>query len=609
MKNAILLFALLLISTFAFAQGGAPRKFNYQAVPRSANGELLPANSTVNVQFSISEDGPTVIKYVEEHSVTVGQYGVINAQVGDGAACGLLPHNFESLDWSKHSYFLAIAVDLNNDGVFNNDEKFPASQLLSVPYALYAEKSGSTVSNDPKNGNGGGTPEATITGSGTTNYLPKFTGASTIGNSSLYQSSTGKIGIGTTTPQGNLHIQGGELVLGNGGERFNMTLRTDGKMAFEANGTTGDNTLVIDDDGDKSVNIGTATPVAGYKLHVVGKAKFDTGVFFGSVEGFTDGGINQIACNSDIRPTVHNVNSLGTTDKRWHTIYGNNGRFATGLGVGQIGTINATLDVLGDIRTGNGTKYITIDGSNSDLTIKGVGDNMQLYTGSGKHLLLQSSSGAGTVGIGMTPTDEVYKLRVAGKAKFDTGVYFGSVESFTDGGSNQIATNSTIRPTTDNLRSLGTSAFRWKDVWAVDGTINTSDRRLKKDIQPINYGLTELMQLNPVSFLWNQEGMDRERRLGFIAQELQPILKEVVRTEEIVSDPTTKKDSWAPTTRLGVAYTEIIPVAVKAIQEQQVIIEAQKAEIQKLQSELAAMRSSVDEIKTMVTALKASSNK
>ncbi len=598
MKNAIFLFACLLISTFVFAQGGAPHKFNYQAVPRSAAGELLPANASVQVQFSISEDGPTAVKYVEEHSVTVGQSGVISAQVGDGVASGFQPHDFASLDWSKHSYFLAIAVDMNNDGEFSTDEQFPASQLLSVPYALYAEKSGTSVSSDPGKDNNSDSPD------GTANYIPKFTGTSTIGNSNIYQTTAGNIGIGTTLPSGNLHIQGGELVLGNGGERFNMKLRTDGKMAFEANGTTGDNTLVIDDDGDKSVNIGTATPIAGFKLHVVGKAKFDNGVFFGSAEGFTDGGTNQIAANADIRPTTHNLFTLGTSDKRWHTVYGNNGRFATGLGVGQVGTINAILDVLGDIRTGDGNKYITLNGADSDLTIKGVGDNMQLYTGSGNHLLLQSSSGAGTVGIGLTPTNEDYKLRVAGKAKFDTGVYFGTVESFTDGGANQIATNSTIRPATDNLRSLGTSTYRWKDVWAVDGTINTSDRRLKKDIQPIGYGLTELMKLNPVSFLWNQEGMDRERRLGFIAQELQPILKEVVRTEEIVSDPSTKQDHWATTQRLGVAYTEIIPVAVKAIQEQQQIIEAQKQALEAMKSEMAAMKTDVAALKAMVEAAK-----
>lgn len=598
MKNSLLLFALLFVSTFAFAQGGAPRKFNYQAIPRNAAGELLPANTTVQVQFSLSEDGATAVRYVEEHSVNVGPFGVINAQVGDGTASGLLPHDFESLDWGQHSYFLAIAVDLNNDGEFSTDEKFPASQLLSVPYALYAEKAGGNISIEPGK-NTGGDPE------GTANYIPKFTGTTTIGNSNIYQTTAGKVGIGTTVPSGNLHVQGGEFVLGNGTERFNMTLRADGKMAFEANGSTGDNTLVIDDDGDKSVNIGTATPVAGYKLHVVGKAKFDTGVFFGSVEGFWDGGTSQIATNATLRPLNHNTLDLGTSDKGWHNIFSNNARFKTSLAVGPVsGNPLAVLDVLGDIRTGNGTKYITVDGSNSDLMIKGVGDNMQLFTGGGKHLLLQSSSGAGTVGIGLTPTNEDYKLRVAGKAKFDTGVFFGSVESFTDGGANQIATNSTIRPSTDNLRSLGTSTYRWKDVWAVDGTINTSDRRLKKDIQPINYGLTELMKLNPVSFLWNQEGMDRERRLGFIAQELQPVLKEVVRTEEIVSDPTTKQDRWATTTRLGVAYTEIIPVTVKAIQEQQQIIEAQKQDIKNLQNDLASLKADMAALKALVEASK-----
>lgn len=594
MKNALLLFALLFVATFTFAQTGAPRKFNYQAVPRTASGELLPANTQVNVQFLLSQDGAASVAYAEEQTLTVGPNGVINAQIGGGTATNGYAHQFEAIDWGRHSYFLAVAVDLNDDGIFDETEKFPASQLLSVPYALYAEKTGSnTVAIDAKTGNGGD-PE------GTANYIPKFTGTSTIGNSVMYQTTAGKVGIGTTSPSGHLHVQGGEFVLGNGNERFNMTLRSDGKMAFEANGSTGDNTLVIDDDGDKSVNIGTATPIAGFKLHVAGKAKFDNGVYFGTTEGLSDGGAKQIACNSDFRPTQHNTYTLGTNEKRWHNIYSNHGRINGSLGVGQTGDINAVLDVIGDIRTGNGTKYITLNGAESDLTIKGVGDNMQVYTGSGNHLLLQSSSQAGTVGIGFTPTNDDYKLRVAGKAKFDDGVYFGSVESFSDGGSYQIATNATIRPSTDNLRSLGTSTFRWKDVWAVDGTINTSDRRLKKDIQPINYGLNDLMKLNPVSFLWDQEGMDRERRLGFIAQELQPVLKEVVRTEELVSDAVTKQDSWKPTTRLGVAYTEIIPVTVKAIQEQQQIIQQQAKEIENLKAELASLKNDVQTIKALL---------
>ena len=47
-----------------------------------------------------------------------------------------------------------------------------------------------------------------IDGSGTTNYIPKFTGTSTIGNSVLYESSS-KIGIGTTSPLNTLHVNSG----------------------------------------------------------------------------------------------------------------------------------------------------------------------------------------------------------------------------------------------------------------------------------------------------------------------------------------------------------------------------------------------------------------
>jgi len=611
MKQLVLLLTILSFSTLALAQSGAPRKFNYQAVPRTASGELLPANTTVQVQFSISEDGPNAVKYVEEHSVTVSQHGVVNALVGDGTASGLQPHDFAGLDWSKHSYFLAVAVDLNHDGTFDNDEKFPASQLLSVPYALYAEKSGSAAGGK----NGSGADNATIDGTGTLNFLPKFTGTSSIGNSAIFQSPAGNIGINTTTPEGNLHVQGGKMVLGNGGERFNIALRADGKVAFEANGTTNDSTLVIDDDADRSVNIGTNKSLPGFKLHVAGKAKFDTGVFFGSVEGFTDGGSSQIATNSSIRPTVNNAHDLGTSALRWRSVYARKGYFPDGAIVGSVegfsdgganqiaanAAIRPTVNNTHDLGTST-LRWRSVYARKGYFPDGAIVGSVEGFSDGGANQIAANAA--------IRPTaNNAYDLGTstlrwanvwARKGFFPDGLIVGTVEGFSDGGANQVACNSSIRPTTDNLRSLGSSTFRWKDVWAVDGTINTSDSRLKKDVQPINYGLTEVMKLRPVSFLWNQEGMDRQRRLGFIAQELVPVLKEVVRTEELVSDPATGKDVWSPTQRLGVAYTEIIPVAVKAIQEQQQVIEAQQQEIKDLRSQLAELKAGMEQVKAMV---------
>lgn len=60
----------------------------------------------------------------------------------------------------------------------------------------------------------------------------------------------------------------------------------------------------------------------------------------------------------------------------------------------------------------------------------------------------------------------------------------------------------TMRPMSDNVYGLGDSSLRWTDVWAVDGTINTSDRTIKKDIEDSPLGLKFIEQLRPVRYRW-----------------------------------------------------------------------------------------------------------
>jgi hypothetical protein len=127
-----------------------------------------------------------------------------------------------------------------------------------------------------------------------------------------------------------------------------------------------------------------------------------------------------------------------------------------------------------------------------------------------------------------------------------------------------------LRPGVDNTLDLGSADRRWKVVFAANGTINTSDRRLKTDIRPLDHGLTELMRLEPIRYRW-KEGPSTER-LGFLAQEVSSILPEVVAEPE------------SPDGYFGMYYDEIIPVLVKAIQEQQ-------REIEELRSTLKAVSS------------------
>jgi hypothetical protein len=109
-----------------------------------------------------------------------------------------------------------------------------------------------------------------------------------------------------------------------------------------------------------------------------------------------------------------------------------------------------------------------------------------------------------------------------------------------------------FRPSVDNSKQLGSPSNRWISVHAVNGTIQTSDRRLKKNIDPLTYGLQQVNQLQPVTYLW-KEGKDTAVHIGLIAQEVQKIIPEAVDS----SDPE----------RLGLNYSELMPVLIHAIQE------------------------------------------
>ncbi|RYH72584.1 hypothetical protein EVU94_12855 [Flavobacteriaceae bacterium 144Ye] len=117
--------------------------------------------------------------------------------------------------------------------------------------------------------------------------------------------------------------------------------------------------------------------------------------------------------------------------------------------------------------------------------------------------------------------------------------------------------------TTGGGRSNAFTVFQSGNATLAGTLTQSSDKRLKQDIIELDYGLKEVLQLNPVSYHWKKHP-DQPKSLGLIAQDIQPIIKEIVHQAE-------NKDKT-----LSVSYTELIPVLIKAIQEQQVIIDNQK---------------------------------
>ena len=130
MKTLYSILLLMLISTLAYSQ--APEAFNYQAVIRNGAGDIL-ANSQVAVQISILQDSETgTAVYVERFNPTTNDHGLISLQLGKGS---VQSGTFNTIDWGTHEFYIKIEVDPNNGTAYTSVE---TSQLLSVPYALYA---------------------------------------------------------------------------------------------------------------------------------------------------------------------------------------------------------------------------------------------------------------------------------------------------------------------------------------------------------------------------------------------------------------------------------------------------------------------------------------
>ena len=132
MKKFSFLIASLLLALCVQAQ--APQKFSYQTVIRNASNQLL-VGQTVGIKISIlqgSANGSAV--YAETHSPQTNANGLATLEIGGGT---LLSGNFANINWANGPFFVKTETDPNGG---NNYTITNTSQLLSVPYALYAAK-------------------------------------------------------------------------------------------------------------------------------------------------------------------------------------------------------------------------------------------------------------------------------------------------------------------------------------------------------------------------------------------------------------------------------------------------------------------------------------
>ena len=165
----------------------APQKFNYQGIARDAKGNPV-GKQTLGIKLSVlpAQDATTP-EYEEVQTVTTNEFGLYTLQIGNGTA---VTGSMNQVKWESGNKYIHVSIDPAGGTQYVDAG---TSQLLSVPYALYADRSGLAK-------------ESANSTRATNNFIEKTNGSGVANSTSqLYDNGT-NIGYGTTTPSAKFHI-------------------------------------------------------------------------------------------------------------------------------------------------------------------------------------------------------------------------------------------------------------------------------------------------------------------------------------------------------------------------------------------------------------------
>ena len=148
MKKIYSIVAGLLMTASVFAQ--APEKMSYQAVIRNSSNALVVSSKVgMKISFLQKTDTGTAV-YVETQTPTTNANGLASIEIGSGA---VVSGNFTNINWANGPYFIKTETDPSGGTSYTITG---TSQLLSVPYALYAKTAGNVLSHSVGDKFGGG---------------------------------------------------------------------------------------------------------------------------------------------------------------------------------------------------------------------------------------------------------------------------------------------------------------------------------------------------------------------------------------------------------------------------------------------------------------------
>ena len=581
----------------------APQLINYQGVARDNGGNIL-ANQNIGLQLSVlssSISGP--VAYSETQTTTTNAFGLFNIKLGSGT---VVSGSFAAIDWGTASHYLQVEMDPTGGTVY---QTMGTSQLLSVPYALYAETSGTGGATGATGPQGLQGPPGLAGVNGATG--PQ--GPAGVVGATGPQGPTGANGLdginGATGPMGATGPQGPTGAVGATGPQGPASTLTD--LADADNDTK----IQVEESTDEDI---IRFDMAGTEFFRMDHGKLEvlnTGesVFIGEGAGTNDDLSNNrntfVGYSTGLSTTTGNKN----TANGYGTLYTNT--------TGSTNTANGNealyFNTTGGNNTANGSQalYSNTSGGNnvanggSALYFNTIG---ALNTASGVGALYNNTTGFKSSGFGF---DALISNKTGAN---NTGVgAYADVSSDALNGATAIGYNATTNASSKIVIGTisNTGLTGGYGAWQ-----SLSDGRFKVNIQEEVPGLAFIKKLRPVTYNLNAEKIDEflgikqrmdtckneaekaryferlqevsaQTSTGFIAQEVEKAAQQIGYKFDGVHHPVNDADNYT------VGYASFVVPLVKAVQEQQAMIEEQKSLINQLLQNQEKQQKEIEELK------------
>lgn len=349
MKRILLAAGLMLGTTLAFAQ--APEKMSYQAIIRNAGGQVL-ANQNIGIKVSVLQGSSSgTVVYSERLTGSTNANGLLTMELGTGV---VLSGTFNTINWPSGNYYLKTETDPSGGTAYTITG---TSQLLSVPYAMFAKSAG---------GVSGGTAFAIP-------YVNTSTNAGTLFSLTNNGDGTSLEGINTTTTSNVAAIRGMVTNTSPGG--FSAAVRGinngTGGLGIGVYGSQDGSGWGVYGVNPSGIGVYGNSTGAGYGLY--GNSNTGTGLNASSTNG--------IAANISIFNNANNNNVLNastagngsvinfSTTGTGKGIYGTSG---SGFAIHGVTSAQTSAGIVGD---NNGAGEAIVGRNTSDIAGAVVGRN------------------------------------------------------------------------------------------------------------------------------------------------------------------------------------------------------------------------------------------